>query len=312
MKKDMKFGRKNKYLIIYLSLILFCTIGCKKSGPVEPYKPPCPPIEIVPPSPYDSPIWHPSGDFIGFNHTPLRKIHYPYGEHCQGEYEFASDSTGFWLINPDGTNKRRIFPYRLHSPAWSPDGEWIAFMIPIGSEAHIFKMRFTGTTFDTTTVTQLTFEGRNFFPAWSPDGLWIAYDRSFADASGPGGIWIMKSDGESRRFITSGRMPVWHPQGSILWAVPKIDLLNTFFCIFKKMNESTENNMNMQSKKNPPRGLFDEFDQLDKLSKLNDPLERLIKRIDFEVFRDDLNTIYQNNDRKSNAGAKPYDYVMML
>ncbi|MDI6804998.1 MAG: IS5 family transposase [Bacteroidota bacterium] len=70
--------------------------------------------------------------------------------------------------------------------------------------------------------------------------------------------------------------------------------------------------MNMQSKKNPPRGLFDEFDQLDKLSKLNDPLERLIKRIDFEVFRDDLNTIYQNNDRKSNAGAKPYDYVMML
>ncbi|MDI6780431.1 MAG: YCF48-related protein, partial [Bacteroidota bacterium] len=31
----MKFGRKIKYLIIYLSLILFCTIGCKKSGPVD-------------------------------------------------------------------------------------------------------------------------------------------------------------------------------------------------------------------------------------------------------------------------------------
>ena len=38
----MKFGRKIKYLIIYLSLILFCSIGCKKSGPVEPPDPPQP------------------------------------------------------------------------------------------------------------------------------------------------------------------------------------------------------------------------------------------------------------------------------
>jgi len=42
MEKDMKFGRKIKYLIIYLSLILFCSIGCKKSGPVEPPDPPQP------------------------------------------------------------------------------------------------------------------------------------------------------------------------------------------------------------------------------------------------------------------------------
>lgn len=215
----MKFGRKLKYLIISTSIILFCTIGCKKSGPVEPYKPPCPPIEIVPPSPYDSPIWHPSDEFIGFNHTPLRKIHYPFGEHCQGEYEFASDSTGFWLINPDGTNKRRIFPYRLHSPAWSPDGNWIAFVVFLEDERHIFKMRFTGTTFDTTTLSQLTFAGRNFFPAWSPDGKWIAYDRSLADASGPAGVWIMKPDGTQKRSVFGGAFPAWHPNGQSLLAV---------------------------------------------------------------------------------------------
>jgi Tol biopolymer transport system component len=172
----------------------------------------CPPFEIVPESPYDSPVWHPSGQFIGFNHTPLIKIEYPYGKDCQGKQHFAGDSAGFWLINPDGTNKRRIFRYKLLTSAWSPDGEWIAF----GAGAQIYKMRFTGTTFDTTTIVQLTTEGRNFFPAWSPDGLRIAYDRSLADASGPAGVWIMRTDGSQKQFIARGRMPTWAPDGTYL------------------------------------------------------------------------------------------------
>ena len=130
-------------------------------------------------------------------------------------YYFKGDSAGFWLINPDGTNKRKIFPYRLDTPAWSPDGNWIAF----GAGAQIFKMRFTGNGFDTSTITQLTFEGRNFFPAWSPDGQWIAYDRSLADSSGPGGIWRMKSDGTSKQALFGGAFPAWHPNGTILLGV---------------------------------------------------------------------------------------------
>lgn len=68
----------------------------------------------------------------------------------------------------------------------------------------------------------------------------------------------------------------------------------------------------MNSKKVRPRGLFDEYYVLDKLSKLKDPLEKLSKRINFEAFREELETIYDKKDRKSNAGARPYDYVMML
>lgn len=208
----MMFGRKIKYLIIFTSIILFCTIGCKKSGTIDTYKPPCPPIEIVPPSPYNNPIWHPSGQFIGFNYRPVREIQYPLGDHCQGIYYFNWDSSGFWLINPDGTNMWRIFQYELQTPVWSYDGDWIAFV----AGAQIFKMRFTGTTFDTTTLTQLTFEGRNFFPAWSPDGEWVAYDRSLADTSGPAGVWIMKPDGTQKRFTAKGMMPFWSPDGQYL------------------------------------------------------------------------------------------------
>jgi hypothetical protein len=52
--------------------------------------------------------------------------------------------------------------------------------------------------------------------------------------------------------------------------------------------------------------------QLEKLSKLKDPLEKLSRRIDFESFRLTLNGIYEKTDRKSLAGAKSFDFVLMF
>lgn len=85
---------------------------------------------------------------------------------------------------------RRIFPYKLLNPVWSPDGEWIAFVLPLGDESHICKMRFTGETFDTTTILHLTTEGRNFFPSWSPDGKHFAFSAGAFD--GEGGIYHLE------------------------------------------------------------------------------------------------------------------------
>ena len=45
------------------------------------------------------------------------------------------------------------------------------------------------------------------------------------------------------------------------------------------------------SSKQPLRGFFDEYEQLEKLSKLKDPLEKLSSKIDFELFREELNGI---------------------
>jgi IS5 family transposase len=58
-------------------------------------------------------------------------------------------------------------------------------------------------------------------------------------------------------------------------------------------------------------GFFDEDFRLEKLSKLGDPLERLSKGIDFELFRpvllDKLHV-----EPKDKGGRKPYDYVLMF
>ena len=59
-------------------------------------------------------------------------------------------------------------------------------------------------------------------------------------------------------------------------------------------------------------GLFDTDFTRDKLSGLGNPLEKLHKVIDFEAFRPELELAMLNHEKTSNAGAKPYDVVLMF
>ena len=59
-------------------------------------------------------------------------------------------------------------------------------------------------------------------------------------------------------------------------------------------------------------GLFAQEDQLKELSKLGDPLEKLSRVIDFEMFREELESSMLNHEKQSNSGCKPYDVVMMF
>lgn len=58
-------------------------------------------------------------------------------------------------------------------------------------------------------------------------------------------------------------------------------------------------------------GLFDLNDRAAKLAALGDPLVTLKAEIDFEAFRADLARVHEK-PRKSNAGAKPFDVVLMF
>ena len=58
--------------------------------------------------------------------------------------------------------------------------------------------------------------------------------------------------------------------------------------------------------------LFDSEITLQKLSNIGNPLEKLSSVVDFEMFRERLESKLLNNNKKNNAGAKPYDVVMMF
>lgn len=64
-------------------------------------------------------------------------------------------------------------------------------------------------------------------------------------------------------------------------------------------------------RKKKTRGLFDEQFRLEKISKIKDPLERLIKFIDFESFRYIIDLAFPVNEPEL-GGRPPYDRVMMF
>ncbi len=60
------------------------------------------------------------------------------------------------------------------------------------------------------------------------------------------------------------------------------------------------------------KGLFDEQFTIERLSQIGNPLEAISKVIDFEMFRGTLEEKLLNTNKKSNAGANPFDVVMMF
>ncbi len=58
--------------------------------------------------------------------------------------------------------------------------------------------------------------------------------------------------------------------------------------------------------------LFDEQETYHKLSTIGNPLEKICNVVDLEMFRETLEVGLLNKNKKNNAGAKPFDVVMML
>lgn len=60
------------------------------------------------------------------------------------------------------------------------------------------------------------------------------------------------------------------------------------------------------------KGFFDEEFTKERLSAIGNPLEAISKALDFEMFRESLENKLLNTNKKNNAGAKPYDVVLLF
>jgi hypothetical protein len=101
-----------------------------------------------------------------------------------------------------------------HDPAWSPDGEWIAYASATsGGGFDLWKVRGDGSE---PPIPITSGPGVDNDPAWSPDGQWIAYASSTGD--GDYDLWKVRfDDSEPPVRLTNGpgvdHDPAWSPDG---------------------------------------------------------------------------------------------------
>ena len=121
-----------------------------------------------------------------------------------------------YLLSADGTTVTNLTNNLSNDdePAWSPDGETIAFTSDRTGTRQIYVMNADGTG-----QTQLTSGSFANAPAWSPDGSKIAFSIS----SGPAGrataqIYVMNPDGTGITQLTTSTAyadyPAWSPDGT--------------------------------------------------------------------------------------------------
>lgn len=137
----------------------------------------------------DGPAWSPLGDEIVVQGEPVKLISYPDG--------ILSTVT---CQEPAGGGCAGEFP------AWSPDGQWIAFQD--GTE--ILKVHRDGG------AAQVVVSGVGLAsePAWSPDGKWIVFTTAVTYPQF--NIWV--SDARGTEFglaqLTTGDFKDWSPEWS--------------------------------------------------------------------------------------------------
>jgi len=119
----------------------------------------------------------------------------------------ASQYAQIYTITPDGRNIKQLTTGKPGNffPAWSADGEQLAFVSTRNQKHEIWIIDSTGK--------NERFFTSGFLPAWSPDGRKLAFTRS--DAKRRRQIWIIGVDGKGERQLTSegfNHCPAWSPK----------------------------------------------------------------------------------------------------
>ncbi len=155
-----------------------------------------------------APDWSPDGRWIAFSSI--------FG------YRTASQGSSISVVASDGSELRPLVELRgtalLTSPAWSPDGQRIAFSVGYADGGELYQLEVA-----TGRVERLfSHPGMDDIdPAWSPDGRRLAFASGFyhpAARQARHDIWVLDLDSRQAGTIASHSAhdlsnPAWSPDG---------------------------------------------------------------------------------------------------
>lgn len=162
-------------------------------------------------------VWHPALSQFLFSDVSLLVFHgdgeqtdHQAHEHAfeQSFHLYSGDSSGNWHLllgsssNVDDAN-----------PAWSPDGQWIAFgRKPAGTSAgrQLWLMRADGSEARPLTADLTVQHGP---PRWSPDGRYLLFQRFDNNQTNPNpAIYLLEIEtGTLTAVVEAGILPAWLP-----------------------------------------------------------------------------------------------------
>jgi outer membrane protein assembly factor BamD (BamD/ComL family) len=142
--------------------------------------------------------------------------------------------SGFWVMNPDGTNLRYLgestglqkeYDALIERDKLSPDGRYHVYVTRSEGEdsPQIFIQAFDKNQYGTLDTRQVThFTGLNYDPVWAPDGSRIAYVSTH---QGSDDVWVINPDGTNAWNYTRNdwewdKHPSWSPDSKkiVFWS----------------------------------------------------------------------------------------------
>ena len=176
------------------------------------------------------PVWSPDGGRIVFVGEPIES---PMNRRIPSE---LLDGQVLYSMAHDGSDLEEVVSgVALYPPSWSPDGQWIAFVVHEARRRFVYIVKPNGT--DLTRISETFSE-----PSWSPDGHSIALLAP--DGEGGGALYKFSVNGLVATMIANVANDIddpftfwtdtvsWSPDGSrVAFIDPEPDDRCDFVCI---------------------------------------------------------------------------------